>query len=643
MLRQCFRRTPTERPTAAALLRHPWFDDVTEDYADSDESADGEEGTISSLKTGTSVSPSGGLGANALNAFSTLKKKSFNLAQSISASRSQALQEKPKSLDALPEKILLRILSMCTLSTVANVGRSCARFRFLAQRNTVWASLATAQWPKLNLKVYGVDSSASDSTQKNSNKSKERANAKESAQSIDVAEVDFAKRIFMGFYKYDVRFTADPLFRHVRTVKGHTKKVHALQLLEGGAKLVTAAGDKKIKIWEIATPIPVPSTSPGAAPLGSVLSSPLGGSYGTLPSPTGFLGANGPKEGSTTTMSSISGSASTSTSGNSLMPGMPQTGAISGEEKSSLASSSSSISAPSSSSASSSSKKKKASITLRGHNAPVTCFHATSHIIISGSCDGMIKVWDLKSKKCTTSIRAGDHGITGLQMDEKANLFVTAATDGSVKLWDLGSLTPRMTLSKHRSTVHAIKFYGHVLATAGADKRVNIWNLKTGKLVHSLRGHTSDVLCVDIVGDTVIAGGSDGALLEWSSIDDENGAYAKNSASDSKNRSKDSKNGTSENSSSDGKKVSPSPRAYELPPGLQPSTILAVHFDGVNTVCAAREDGLVLFYRYHSGQFHSALRADSCGPVTALALSNQVLATAGYGEKLVKLWALVKP
>lgn len=477
----------------------------------------------------------GALLATSTNGFSATKKRSFNLTKSI-ASRMQALQEQPKTLDALPEKILLHILALATPAAVTAAARSCARFRFLAQHNSVWVALANTQWPKLHMQSE--------------------------AQASDVdGEADFGKKIFMAYLKYDRRFSSEPLFRHVRTVKGHTKKVHAMQLLEGGAKLVTSAGDKKIKIWEI-------SSSPS----------------GTLPSPSS-PGVSSPALGGS--------------SGALLRDFDSPSTSLASASSSNLATSSSSI------------KKKKASVTLRGHAAPVTCFHATHSMLVSGSCDGMIKVWDLKTKKCSTTIRAGDHGITGLQIDEKRNLLVTSSTDGSAKLWDLNSFTVRSTLTQHRSTIHAMKFHGDILATAGADKRVNIWNLKTGKLIHSLRGHTCEVHSVDIVGTTVIAGGADGSILEWSGVDAP-------------------------------EKTIPAPKPYTIPANLQPSPIIAVLFDGVNTVTAAREDGQVLFYRFHSGQLHSSLRADS-GPLTSLAASNSVLATAGYGEKLVKLWALVNP
>lgn len=480
----------------------------------------------------------GPLASTSINSFSATKKRSFNLTKSI-ASRMQALQEQPKSLDALPEKILLHILTFSTLPTVTAIARSCARFRFLAQHNSVWVGLANAQWPKLHLhaenrQTLGVD---------------------------DSAEADFGKRIFMAYLKYDRRFASDSLYRHVRTVKGHTKKVHAIQLLEGGAKLITSSGDKKIKIWEISSSQPSSSNLPSPS----------------SPNPSPGLGNSGSilRDFDASNPSSLNHSSAT------------------------LSSSSSSL------------KKKKASVTLRGHTAPVTCFHASNSVLVSGSCDGMIKVWDLKTKKCSTTIRAGEHGITGLQMDEKKNILVTSSTDGSAKLWDLNSFSVRATLSQHRSTIHAMKFHGDLLATAGADKRVNIWDLKTGKLMHSLRGHTCEVMSVDIVGTTVIAGGLDGSILEWSEID------------------------------APEKKI-PAPRPYAIPPHLAPSSIIALLFDGVNTVTAAREDGQVMFFRFHSGQFHSVLRVDP-GPLTALAASNSVLATAGFGEKLVKLWALVNP
>jgi serine/threonine protein kinase len=524
LMLQCFKRVPVERPTAEQLLHHAWFkvdyddDDADDVYEDDDFDEDS--------------APATGGGAS----FPSSKKRSGNLlTKSMSASRSQALQEQPKSLDALPEQILLKMLAFMNPQAVIAMARSCARFRFLAQRNTVWVALATNRWNKLRINLDAQMSLANSG----------------SATDDGGSEVDFGKKLFMASLKYDRRFSADPMYRHVRTVKGHTKRVHAMQILEGSAKLITCAADKKIKIWEISSGSNLPNSNGSSA----------------SPSSSNNLAGSG-------SIAKDSSSSNLSTSGSS-----------------------------------SSSKKKKASMTLRGHNAAVTCFYASNTTLVSGSCDGMIKVWDMKSKKCTMSIKTGDSaGITGLQTDEKLNYLVTSSSDGVAKVWDLQALTIRLTLNGHKSSINALKFHHHTLATASSDKRVNVWDLRTGTLLKSLRGHTDEILCVDIIGDTILAGSANGTLLEWTYLD----------------------------------RISPGPRAYLLPPSIGPSPILSIHFDGVNTVIAGREDGIVLIWKYHSGEFHSSIKVDS-GPVTALTACNQVLATAGYGEKIVKLWALVNP
>lgn len=525
LLLQCFKRAPMERPTAEQLLRHPWFHDEYDDGEDE----------LDDFVEVSSVSQN-------LGGFPSSKKRSGNLlTKSMSASRSQALQEQPKSLEALPELVLVRMFQFMSPQMVVAMAHTCAHLRFLAQRNAVWVALATNRWPKLRINLDALSTTNPSS-----------ANNRSGAFSEDVGEVDFGKKLFMASLKYDRRFAVDPMYRHVRSVKGHTKRVHAMQLLEGLAKLITCAGDKKIKIWDIGTP----SSSSSSA--------------GSLPSPS----------------SSSSGSAS---------PSITLAG-------------SGSISKDAASSPSSASKKKKASVTLRGHNAAVTCFHASNSMLVSGSSDGMIKVWDMKSKKSTMSVRTGDAGLTGLQFDEKFNYLITSSNDGVAKVWDLQTLNVRLTLTGHKAAINAIKFHGHTLATASSDKRVKIWDLRTGTLLKTLHGHKDEIHCLDIVGDTVIAGAADGSLLEWAFLD--------------RNAS--------------------GPRSYPLPANINPSPILSVHFDGVNTVIAGREDGLVLIYQYHAGTLHSSFKADS-GAITALTACNQVLATAGYGEKIVKLWALVNP
>jgi WD40 repeat protein len=77
---------------------------------------------------------------------------------------------------------------------------------------------------------------------------------------------------------------------------------------------------------------------------------------------------------------------------------------------------------------------------LRGHKAPVnTVCAVSSTTVASGGADGVVKLWDLKSRREATSVDA--HSKAGLlevaQLD--AAHFLTHGRDGYIKLWDIST------------------------------------------------------------------------------------------------------------------------------------------------------------------------------------------------------------
>ncbi|RLN70549.1 hypothetical protein BBJ28_00005196, partial [Nothophytophthora sp. Chile5] len=85
---------------------------------------------------------------------------------------------------------------------------------------------------------------------------------------------------------------------------------------------------------------------------------------------------------------------------------------------------------------------------LRGHGTPVNCVGFLSpSAIVSGSGDGVVKVWDLKSRRELATnpeahSKAGVLHATALgSSSASAQRFVTQGRDGYVKLWDAQSFS----------------------------------------------------------------------------------------------------------------------------------------------------------------------------------------------------------
>jgi len=75
---------------------------------------------------------------------------------------------------------------------------------------------------------------------------------------------------------------------------------------------------------------------------------------------------------------------------------------------------------------------------LDGHKDGVhtLCKHPTQlSILLSGSCDGEIKIWNLATRTCAHTLNAHDGFVRGLCMNPVASMFISCGNDKIIKQW----------------------------------------------------------------------------------------------------------------------------------------------------------------------------------------------------------------
>lgn len=254
---------------------------------------------------------------------------------------------------------------------------------------------------------------------------------------------------------------------------------------------------------------------------------------------------------------------------------------------------------------------------LEGHAASVRCLQLEDSIVVTGSTDAKLKVWDLAAAEHLTappqsavSSLIGRHRPSGNDTDSDV------ATTGTATPRGVGASVTDCclhTLDAHVGEVTALHFAGAVLVSGSSDKTIRHWDLTTGRLVQTM----------DVLSHATLPAHSHSREASLSGTDD---PFARSFGGDAS--------------------LGMRPTSWRRQPsflgtGLDAST--GAGYVGAlqcfeQGLAAGTADGMVRFWDLRSGQVARELFGHT-GPVTALQFDSLHL-VSGSLDRSVRIWDL---
>ena len=102
--------------------------------------------------------------------------------------------------------------------------------------------------------------------------------------------------------------------------------------------------------------------------------------------------------------------------------------------------------------------------------------------------------------------------LSSVYLDEKANRLVSAATE--IKVWDLQTLQCVTTINRG-GPYNCVQLDEQRVVCAAEDKTVKIWDLRSNQIIRTLLGHDGAVQRVQCDDTRLVSAGADGRLLQW--------------------------------------------------------------------------------------------------------------------------------
>ncbi|KAL0096641.1 cell division control protein 4 [Phycomyces blakesleeanus] len=115
--------------------------------------------------------------------------------------------------------------------------------------------------------------------------------------------------------------------------------------------------------------------------------------------------------------------------------------------------------------------------TLQGHEKTVRAIDAIGNVLVAGSYDNAVSVWDLETGQLAHRMEGHENQVTCIALHSASNRCFSGSLDNTIRVWDTVTGECIKVLKKHYDNVHSLTLTTDYLVSASADGNVRIWSL----------------------------------------------------------------------------------------------------------------------------------------------------------------------
>ncbi|KAF2017578.1 WD40 repeat-like protein [Aaosphaeria arxii CBS 175.79] len=166
-----------------------------------------------------------------------------------------------------------------------------------------------------------------------------------------------------------------------------------------------------------------------------------------------------------------------------------------------------------------------------GHEEVINCMDVSKRgeeILVSGSDDGYIGLWDPRTKAAVSFIQT-DFPVTAISLSEAGNELFTGGIDNDIKVWDLRKQQVTYRLLGHTDTITSLQLSpdNQTLLSNAHDSTVRTWDVRpfapADRRIRTFdgapTGQERNLLKAswDVKGERIAAGSGDQSIAIWDS------------------------------------------------------------------------------------------------------------------------------
>ncbi|KAI5891541.1 WD40 repeat-like protein [Schizophyllum commune H4-8] len=145
--------------------------------------------------------------------------------------------------------------------------------------------------------------------------------------------------------------------------------------------------------------------------------------------------------------------------------------------------------------------------------------HPTLDVLVTSGRDASARVWDMRTK-AQIHILSGHTGtVADVKCQESDPQVITGSMDTTVRLWDLAAGKTMTTLTHHKKSVRALAIhpteYSFASGSAGGNN-IKKWKCPDGTFVFNFSGHNAIINTLSVNAEGIFfSGGDNGSLTFW--------------------------------------------------------------------------------------------------------------------------------
>jgi WD40 repeat protein/serine/threonine protein kinase len=159
--------------------------------------------------------------------------------------------------------------------------------------------------------------------------------------------------------------------------------------------------------------------------------------------------------------------------------------------------------------------------TMKGHRGAVASLNlsADERHLLSGAGDKMGMFWDIAGGRCLRRVAEEKAVITSVCLGDDASDALISSWENAFRLWDMGTGEPLRSFRGHTDRVTCVRYSadGQYALSGSWDRSMRLWKVATGRCLRVFEGHADKVNAVGFSADGrhAVSAGDDQEARLW--------------------------------------------------------------------------------------------------------------------------------